>query len=94
MALSKLNLQRLRDVFQEEDIDHSGLRRKKYLIERINEIRETRQATAEDDDVENEAEFDEDAASVARRPVSQNGGSKIVVERSPRTSSDCDYSLN
>ena len=89
MALSKLNLQQLRDVFQEEDIDHSGLRRKKYLIERINEIRETRQATAEDDDVENE-----DAASVTRRPVSQNGGSKIVVEKSPRTSSDCDYSWN
>ena len=56
MALSKLNLQHLRDVCQEKDIDHSGLHRKKDLIERINENREARQATVEDDDVENEAE--------------------------------------
>ena len=53
MALSKLNLQQLRDVCQEEDIDHSGLHRQKDLIERINEVREARQATVEDDDVEN-----------------------------------------
>ena len=52
-----------------------GYTGKKYLIERINEVREARQATVEDDDGENEAEFDEDAASVASRSVSQNGGS-------------------
>ena len=75
MALSKPNLQQLTDVCQEEDIDHSGLNRKKDLIERINEVREARQATVEDDNGENEAEFDEDAASVASRPVSQNGSS-------------------
>ena len=80
MALSKLNLQQLRDVCQEEDIDHSGLHMKKDLIERINDVREARQATVEDDDVENEAEFDEDAASVASRPVSQNGGSNCSRE--------------
>ena len=50
------------------------------MIERINEIREARQATVEDDDVENEAEFDEDAASVASRPVSQNSGSNCSGE--------------
>ena len=82
MALSKLNLQQLRGVCQEEDIDHSGLHGKKYLIERINEVREARQATVEDDDVENEAEFDEDAASVASRPVSQNHGSNCSREES------------
>ena len=63
MALSKLNLQQLRAVSQEEDIDHSALRRKKDLIERINEVRGARQTTVEDDDGEDEAEFDEDAAS-------------------------------
>ena len=67
---------------QEEDIDHSGLHRKIDLIERFNEVREVRQAAVEDDDVENEAEFDEDAASVANRPVSQNGGSKCSREDS------------
>ena len=82
MALSKLNLQQLRDVCQEEDIDHSGLHRKKDLIERINEVREARQATVEDGDVENEAELDEDAANVASRPVSQNDGSICSREES------------
>ena len=80
MAFLKLNLQQLRDVCQEEDIDHSGLRRKKELIERNNEVREARQAVVEDDDGENEAEFDEDAASVAKGPVSQNGGSNCSRE--------------
>ena len=63
------------------------------MIERINEVREVRQATIENDDIENEAEFDEDAASVASRR-SLKIVDLIVVERSPRTSSDCDYSLN
>ena len=67
---------------QDEDIDHSRLHRKKDLIERINEVREARQATVEDGDVENEAEFDEDAASVASRPVSQNCGSNCSREES------------
>ena len=67
---------------QEEDIDHSGLRRKKDLIERINEVRETRQTAVEDDNGEDEAEFDEDAANVAIRPVSQNGGSNCSREES------------
>ena len=53
----------------------SGYVGKKDLIERINEVREARQATVEDDDGENETEFDDDAARVASRPVSQNGGS-------------------
>ena len=58
MTLSKLNLKQLRDVCQEEDIDHSGLHRKTDLIERINEVREARQATVDDDDdVANDAEF-------------------------------------
>ena len=52
MALSKLNLQQLREVCQEEDIDHSGLRRKKDLTERINEVCEARQTAVEDDDGE------------------------------------------
>ena len=52
------------------------------MIERINEVREARQATVEDVDVENEAEFDEDAASAASRPVSQNGGSNCSREES------------
>ena len=53
---------------------------KKYSIERINEVRDARQSAVEDDDVENEAEFDEDAASVASRPVSHNGGSNCSRE--------------
>ena len=69
-------------MYQEEDIDLSGLRRKKDLIERINEVRETRQVTVEDDDGEDEAEFEEDAAIVASRPVSQNGGSNCSREKS------------
>ena len=51
------------------------------MIGRINEVREARQATVEDDGGE-EAEFDEDAASVASRPVSQNGGSNCSREES------------
>ena len=82
MALSKLKLQQSRYVCQEEDIDHSGLHRKNDLIERINEVRCARQATVEDDDGEDKAEFDEDAASVASRPVSQNGGSNCSREES------------
>ena len=82
MALSKLKLQQLREVCQEEDIDHSGLHRKKDLIERMNEVRDARQGTVEDDDGENEAEFDEDAISVASRPVSQNVRSNCSREES------------
>ena len=45
----------------------------------------------EDDDGEDEAEFDEDAASVlAGRSLKM--ADLILVERSPRTSTDCDYS--
>ena len=91
MALSKLNLQQLKDVCQEENIDHSGLRRKKELNESINEVREARKAAVEDDDGEEEAEFEEDAASVATGR-SLKMAALTVVERSPRTSSDCDYS--
>ena len=69
-------------MWQEEDIDHFGLRRKKELVERINEVCEARQTAVEDDDGEDEAEFDEDAASVASRPVSQNGGSNCSREES------------
>ena len=48
MALSKLKLQQLRELCQEEDIDHSGLHRKKDLISKINEVREARQAAIND----------------------------------------------
>ena len=48
MALSKLKLQQLREVCQEEDIDYSGIRRKTDFIERINEVREARRTAAED----------------------------------------------
>ena len=41
----------------------------------INEVREARQTVVENDDGEDKTEFDEDAASVACRSVSQNGGS-------------------
>ena len=82
ISLSKLKLQQLREVCKEEDIDHSGLRGKKDLIERINEVREARQTAFEDDDGEDEVEFDEDVASVASRPVSQNGGSNCSQEES------------
>ena len=67
---------------REEDIDYSGLRRNKDLIERINEVREARQTAVEDDDGEEEVEFDEDVASVASQPVSQNGGSNCSREES------------
>ena len=80
-ALSKLKLQQLRDVCQEEDIDHARLRRKKDdLIERISDVREARETAVEDDDGEDRAEFDENAASVASRPVSQNGGCNCSQE--------------
>ena len=82
MALSTLNLQPLRQVCQEEDIDHSVLRRKKDWIERINEVREVRQAAVEDDDGEDEGEFDEDAASIVGRLVCQNCGSNCSREES------------
>ena len=55
---------------------------KKDLIERIDDIREARQAAVEDDGGEDEAEFDEDAASVASRPASKNGGSNCSREES------------
>ena len=60
MALSKLKLQQLREVSQEEDIDYSGLRTKKDFIERINEVREARQAVIDDDEEEGEVEFGDD----------------------------------
>ena len=82
MALSKLKLQQLREVCQEKDIDYSGLRRNKDLIERINEVREARQAAVDDDESEDEVEFGEDLASVAIQPVSQNGGSNCSEEES------------
>ena len=91
MALSKLELQQLREVCQEKDIDYSGLRRKKDLIERISEDREARQTVVKDDEGEDEVEFNEDMASVASQSVYQKAA-LIVVERSPQTSSDCDYS--
>ena len=77
MALSMLKLQQLKDVCLEEVIDCSGLHKKKDLIERINEVRWARQTAVED-----ETEFGEDAASVASRPVSQNGGSNCSREDS------------
>ena len=55
---------------------------KKDLSDRINAVREARQTAVEDDDGEDETEFDEDAASVASRPVSQNGGSNCSREES------------
>ena len=67
---------------QEEDIDHSRLRRKQDLIERINDVREARKTAVEDDDGEDEAAFDEDEASVASRPVSQNVRSNCSREES------------
>ena len=59
-----------------------GYIEKKDLIERINEVREARQTAVEDDNGEDEAEFDEDAASVASRLVSKNGGSNCSREES------------
>ena len=67
---------------QEEDIDYSGLCKSKYLVERINEVREARQTAVEDDDGENEVELHEDVASAASQPVSQNGGSNCSREKS------------
>ena len=52
------------------------------MIERINEVRGTRKTAVEDDDGEDEAEFDEHAASVVSQPVSPNGGSKCSKEES------------
>ena len=54
-----------------EDIDYSGLSRKKDLIERINEVRGARQTMVKDDDGEDEVEFNEDMASVASQSVSK-----------------------
>ena len=48
----------------------------------INDVREARQTAVEDDDDEDRAEFDEHAASVASRPVSQNGGCNCSQEES------------
>ena len=80
MALSKIKLQQLREVCQEVDIDYSVLRRKKDLIERINEVREARQTAVEDDDGEDEIEFSKDVASVASQSVSQNADSNCSRE--------------
>ena len=82
MALTKLKLKQLKEVCQEEDIDYFGLLRKKDLIERISEVREDRQTVSEDDDSEDKVEFDEDMASVASQPVSQNRGSNCSREES------------
>ena len=62
--MSKLKSQQLREVCQEEDIDHSRLCRKKDLIERINEVRGARQTAVEDDDGEDEVELDVDVVNV------------------------------
>ena len=59
----------------------SGYVGKKDLIERINEVHEARQ-TAVENDGDDEVEFDEDVASVASQPVSQNGGSNCSREES------------
>ena len=95
MALSKLKLQQLREVCHEKDIDNSGLRKKKDLIERINEVCEARQAAIEDDEGDDEAGFDEDVASVDWLVLLANRFLKmaalIVVDRSPQTFSGCDY---
>ena len=82
MGLSKLKLQHLKEVCQEEDIDYSGLRRKKDLIESINEVCEARRPAVEDEDGEDEVEIDEDVASVASQPVSPNGSSNCSREES------------
>ena len=82
MTLSKFKLQELREMCHKENIDYSGLRRKKDLIERINEVREARQTAVEDDDGEDDVEFDENVASVASQPVSENGGSNGSREES------------
>ena len=91
MALSKLKLKQLRDVCQEEDIDHSGLRRKKDLIERINEVREARQTAVEDNDGVDDVELTR-TWLVLLASLSLKMAALIVVERSPQTSSGCDYS--
>ena len=88
MALLKLKLQQLRVVCQEEDIDHSGLRRKKDLNERITEDREARQTAVEDYNGEDEAKFMRLVLLAGR---SLKMAALIVVERNPETS-DCDYS--
>ena len=91
MAFSKLKLQQLRDVCQEEDIDHSGLCRKNDLIEGFNEVREVRQSAVEDDDGEDDVELTGTwLVLLASRSLKM--AAPIVVERSPHTSSDCDYS--
>ena len=59
-----------------------------------NEAREARQANIEDDDVENEAEFLTRTRLVLLAGRSLKMADLIVVERSPRISSDCDYSWN
>ena len=82
MALSKLKLQQLREMCQEEHIDYSGLRRKKDFMERINEVREARRTAVEDEDGEDEVEFDEYVASVASQPDSQNCGFNCSREES------------
>ena len=74
-----------------EDIDYSGLRRKKDFIERINKVREARRTAVED-------EGDRMRMNLMRTwPVllasrSLKMTALIVVERSPQTSSDCDCS--
>ena len=49
---------------QEKDIDYFGLCRKKYLIGKIDEVREARRTAGEDDDGEDEVEFDEDVTAI------------------------------
>ena len=85
MALSKLTLQQLREVCHEEDIDRSGLHRKKDLIAWINEVREARQAAIDDVEGEDEVEFDEDVGSVASQSVAQSGVSNCGREESTDT---------
>ena len=50
------------------------------MIERINKVREARQAAVDDDDGEDAFEFDEDVANIASQSISQNGGSNCSRE--------------
>ena len=52
------------------------------LIEKINEVRDARQAPVDDDEGDDEFEFGEDLANVASQSVSQSGGSNCGREES------------
>ena len=50
------------------------------MIERINDVREARQAAVDDDEGGDEVEFNEDVASVFNQSISQNDGSNCGRE--------------